>query len=315
MALAERGLFDQAIACWHRVEEARPNDDEAKRTIGVLAVQKARAKGDYEEGETARKVRVRNQQQEELTLEHKMRQKIEHEPAKLANYLELAQHYVNAERYGEAEDTLAKAFEVSDGDADVREKWEDAQLRHLRQKIGRTHDPAARKKLQHEYFEKDLKVCKYRVERYPDNLAFKYDLGYRYLLTHRYAEAIPQLQLAQNDPRRKGLCMLALGQCFQQIKQYKMAMTHYESAIQEIPDRDAENKKRALHLAGRLALALKNIDAAEKHLTTLGAMDFSYKDVSALLDKVAKLRENPESHEVAGAKQGAPMTESENHEP
>jgi tetratricopeptide (TPR) repeat protein len=134
-------------------------------------------------------------------------------------------------------------------------------------------------------------------------------------LTHHYAEAIRELQLAQNDPRRKGPCMLALGQCFQQIKQYKMAITHYRSAIQEIPDRDAHNKKRALYLAGRLALALKDFDAAEKHLTTLGAMDFTYKDVSALLDKLARLRENPESEEAQHAEEGAPEPETQDHEP
>ena len=83
-------------------------------------------------------------------------------------------------------------------------------------------------------------------------------------------------------------------------------MSHYESAIQEIPDRDADNKKRALYLAGRLAMALKDLEAAEKHLTTLAGLDFTYKDVSALLDKIAKLRENPES----GDRQAAEPSEA-----
>ena len=261
--------------------------------IAVLVEQRLRAKGGYDEGDTAREVRVRGEQQAELNLEQKMRQKIEQEPQTVAHYLDLAQYYLNAERFGEAEDLLAKAYELSDGDTDIREKWEDAQLRHLRQRLAKTHDPAAKKKLQQEYYEKDLAVCKNRVERYPEILAFKYDLGYRYLLTKQYTEAIPQLQLAQNDPRKKGLCMLVLGQCFEQIKQYKMAMTQYEAAIHEIPDRDAENKRRALYRAGRLALRLRNIETAEKYLTTLAGLDFSYRDVKDLLDKVARLRENP----------------------
>ena len=32
---------------------------------------------------------------------------------------------------------------------------------------------------------------------------------------------------------------------------------------------------------------------AEKHLSALAGLDFTYKDVSKLLDKIAKLRENP----------------------
>ena len=108
----------------------------------------------------------------------------------------------------------------------------------------------------------------------------------------RYEEAIQELQMAQSDSRRKGVCLLVLGECFQQIKQYRLAKSHYESAIQEIPDRDIEHKKKALYLAGRLAMYLKDVEMAEKHLTALAAMDFTYKDISRLLDKLAKLREN-----------------------
>jgi len=78
-----------------------------------------------------------------------------------------------------------------------------------------------------------------------------------------------------------------LGQCFEQVKQARLAMSHYEQAIDEIPDRDLENKKLALYRAGRLALSgLKDKDAAQRHLSTLAQLDFGYKDVSALLDKI-----------------------------
>jgi tetratricopeptide (TPR) repeat protein len=88
---------------------------------------------------------------------------------------------------------------------------------------------------------------------------------------------------------------LALGQCFQQIRQYRLAMSHYESAIEEIPDREAENKKRALYAAGRLAMAMKNFDTAEKHLTVLAGLDFSYRDVWPMLEKIAKVRDRSPS--------------------
>ncbi len=303
IALTERGLIDQAITFWHRVEDALPNDDEAKRAIAVLTVQKARSRGEYDEDdEISQKRREKDQQQEEATFERRILRKIEREPQNLANYLELSQYYINEERYKESESLLAAAYKIADGDLDIREKWEDSQLRYLRQKVTRAKDPAVKKKLQAEYFEKDMEVYKHRVERYPGNLAFKYELGYRYMLTRRYDEAIRELQAAKNDPRRKGACMLVLGQCFQHIKQYRLAMSHYESAIQEIPDRDADNKKRALYLAGRLAMALKDVETAEKHLTTLAGLDFTYKDVSALLDKIARLRENPESVVAKGGR-------------
>jgi tetratricopeptide (TPR) repeat protein len=316
-ALTERMLYNQAIACWHRLEELLPNDDEAKRAVSVIVEKKVRAQSGFEEGTVnAAKVRAGKSHVQERAdgADHKPQQK---EPDSVASYLELAQRHLELEQYKEAEDVLAKAYEASDGDADIREKWEDAQLRRLRQKIARAPDATAKAKFQREYFEKDLVVCKNRVERYPGNLSFKFDLGYRYLLTERYHDAIRELQIAKNDPRRKGVSMLALGQCFQKIKQYSLALRHYELAIKEIPDREADNKKRSLYLAGRLALSghLNDIETAEKHLSTLASLDFTYKDVATLLDKVRHLRENPDSHEEKGLEDGPSDTETENPEP
>ena len=275
IALTSAGLIDQAITFWHRVEEALPGDEEAKRAIAVLTVQRARSRGEFDgDDEASRKVRAKAQQQEEATLEQKLLQKIQQEPKNLAHYLELSQIYLNEERYKECEELLAKAYEVSDGDADIREKWEDAELRHLRQRISSGQGPGRQEEAQEEFFEKELEVWKNRVQRYPNNLAFKYELGYRYMLTKRYADAIQELQMAKNDPRRKGACMLALGQCFQQIKQYRLAMNHYESAIQEIPDRDADNKKRALYMAGRLGDGPERLRDGRKALDDLGGPGF-----------------------------------------
>ena len=98
---------------------------------------------------------------------------------------------------------------------------------------------------QEPHYGKELELYKHRCERYPNNLAYKYDLGLRYQVTGQYNEAIALFQQARNEPRRSGLCMLALGQCFQQIRQLPLAMKHYESAVAEIPDRDAAHQKLA----------------------------------------------------------------------
>lgn len=294
IALADRGLIDQSITFWHRVEQAKPEDEEAKRSIASLTVQKARASGRFEDdSDDARNARQKTQQQEVLSLEQRLQRKVKAEPDNLDAHMELAQFYLNKDQYAQAEELLAKAFELSDGEETIREKWEDCQLRNMRQTIAHTKDPDARKRLEAKYFHMDMEVYRRRVEQSPNNLPLKYDLGLRYIKTGQYSEAIKELQLAKNDPRRRGLCMLALGKCFQQIKQYPLARRHYEAAIEGLPDHDADNKKQAYYLAGRLCLALKDLDPAEKHLTMLAGLDFNYKDVSRLLDKIAKLRENP----------------------
>ena len=228
-----------------------------------------------------------------MSFEQRLRRKIKSEPETIENYLELAQFYVTEDRYADAEPLLAKAHELDGDNSDIREKWEDCQLRNMRHKIAHAKDVETKKRLQSEYFEKNIVFCKGRVERYPTNLLLKYELGYLYMKTKRYGEAIRELQAAKNDPRKRGVCMLALGECFAGVRQYRLAMRHFEQAIQEIPDRDADNEKKAYYVAGKLSLGLKELDPAEKHLSTLAGLDFNYKDVSKLLDKIAKLRENP----------------------
>jgi tetratricopeptide (TPR) repeat protein len=75
MALGKRGQYDQAIAALHRVEQARPDDEEVKRTISTLLVEKARGSGQFSarEKETPAKRAVRpggGQQQEEEGKRH-----------------------------------------------------------------------------------------------------------------------------------------------------------------------------------------------------------------------------------------------------
>jgi tetratricopeptide (TPR) repeat protein len=303
-ALDAIGDINGAISCWHRVEKASQGskaEEEAKRHIAVLNSRRMNPK-DGTEVEVRRG--LPGAVEEILTPEKRLHRKIAQSPEQMEAYVELSQIYIHDERYGDAEKVLAQAYEHSDGNVEIREKWEDAQLRHLRQKISRIKDPAERKKQEKVLFAKELDVCKNRCERYPSNLVFRYDLGYHYMLLKQYNEAIRELQSARNDPRRKGECLLALGQCFQQIKQYRLAMDHYQMAIEEIPDRAAQNKKKALHLAGKLALGLKDLELAEKHLSVLAGLDFTYKDVPALLDKLASLRKNVPSEQTDAPNQG-----------
>ncbi len=319
VALRQLGRFDEAIACWHRVEKAKPGDEEAARTIASLTVEKTINKGGYEDpNRTSESLRGQQQQQQkrqgqggtEVSPEKRLEKEIARHPDEISNYIELAELYISREQFEKAEEVYSRAFEASDGDDDVRERWEDAQMRRLRQNVSQAEREAKRsgteeakqkfQELKAELNAKELQVHQNRVKRYPNNLAFRYDLGLRYQMNARYNEAIVEYQQARNDPRRRGLCLLALGQCFQQIKQYRLAMSHYEDAIKEIPDRDAQNKKLALYLAGRLAAAMKNYDLGEKHLTTLAGLDFNYRDVSSLLDKIGQMRDNqgqPEGEE------------------
>ena len=88
--------------------------------------------------------------------------------------------------------------------------------------------------------------------------------------------------------------MLVLGQCFQHIKQYPLAMNHYESAIQEIPTVTPTIETGPVS-GGLVGDGVERLRGCRKALTTLASLDFTYKDVSGPGDKIAKLRDNPGS--------------------
>lgn len=308
-AFDDAGLYDQAITCWHRVEQAKPGDDEAARAIGSITVKKTLEKGGWEKGKDMSEAKFQKgsggaaaADSGELTHEQRLERDIRRNPKELSKYVELSETYLREEAYEKAEEVLARACEVSKQDPDIREKYEDVQLRHLRQRLanaqaqatssGQPEDQQRYEELRGEFHRKDLEFCRNRVERYPNNLMFRYDLGERYKINGKFNEAITEYQLARNDPRRKGISLFKLGQCFTKIKQYRLSMSHYEDAIREIPDRDPDTKKQALYHAGRLAMAMHDLGSAERHLSALAGMDFNYRDVSQLLDKIDQMRQN-----------------------
>ena len=318
LAAAKRGLYDQAIACWHRVEIARPDAEEPPKEIQKLTLMKSAAHSSFDDVLSSTKLSGSSPstpayQASANSAEERLKQRIAADPQELEPYLALADMYNQEERFREAEATLVKAVEVSGGRQDIKERLEDAQLTNLQTRIrgaekkaktsGAEEDVKEYKRLRLKLRRLELDIYKARAERYPTNLAFKHELGLRYQALGDYKQAIAQFQSARNDPRRRGMCLLALGECFQQIGQGRLAMDHYNQAVAEIPDREIDNKKLALYRAGWLALRLKDQAAARKHLTALANLDFAYKDVADLLDKTEEL--DQDSGDTPEAEPGA----------
>lgn len=319
-ALAALGHFDQAIACWHRVEQAKPGDEEAARAVADLAIERTISKGGYDEAESSTDVRADKDKLAEMTASdskftpvQRLERSIAKNPGDIGLYFELSDLHTREERYQEAEEVLRKALEASGGDIMVRERLEDAQLRSTRGRLRvakskyakeKTPEAAALyKKLKKELNSAELDVYRSRSERYPNNLRHKYELAMRLKKAGEFQEAIKMFQAASGDPKTKGQVHLGLGECFQAIKQYKLAMQNYESSLEALAARDVEERKWALYLAGYLALGLaekhlaagdatgkEELDRAEKHLNELASLEFGYKDVPKLLDRIPKIR-------------------------
>lgn len=318
-ALAGQGAFDQAISCWNRVLVARPGDPEATRALGDLAVEKTISKGKYEDAESGQDVRADKFEQisgddNKYTPQQKLEKHLAKNPADIAKYFELADLHTREERHSDAEQVLAKALEASGGDVVVRERLEDAQLRTARTQLDIARKKAEKErtpeavnlfnKFKKELRTRELEYFRSRSERYPNKLNYKFELAMRLKKLGETQEAIKAFQAAAADPKTKAKVNLELGECFQIIKQYKLAMQNYEAALELLTAREVDDRKLGLYRAGKLALGLaqkhladgqaaqgnEELDRAERHLSELAGLEFGYEDVPQLLDRIPKMR-------------------------
>jgi tetratricopeptide (TPR) repeat protein len=320
-ALARMGRFDEAIACWHRVEQAKPNDEEAVRAISDLAVEKTISSGRYEEAKSSTDVMAdkaaqadrRSEATMKMTPEQQLERAISKKPDDTSLYVELADLHTREERHTKAAEVLVKALEVSGGEISIRERLEDSQLRGAKhqldiakKKAASDKSPASQelvKKMKAELNSTEMDVFRTRSERYPNNPTWKFELGLRLKRAAQYNEAIKCFQAASGDAKRKPQTHMELGECFHYIKQYKLAMKNYEDALEAVGARDADLRKLGLYRAGKLALGLaekylaaqdaqgpQELDRAEKYLSELAGLEFGYQDVPQLLDKISNMR-------------------------
>jgi tetratricopeptide (TPR) repeat protein len=296
---AGQGNFDQAIECWRRISKVKGLAEEAEKAIAELSVNKTIAAGQGMTGRPAMKASAPASDSAAAaggSRQATLQQTIRDNPSDIDAYLELADLLEREATIEEAEKVLAKALAASGNDLKIREHIEDRQLRWARGKVmlaekrlAADNTPEHREtveKLKGAQIRQEIEVYGARCSRYPENLTWKYELALRLKSAGKFPEAIRHFQEGMQDTRRKGVISLELGECFQSIKQYQLAMQNYETALETLTDRELELRKRALYRAGVLAAGLKDVDAAVKHLSAVAGLDFGYRDVAERLDKL-----------------------------
>jgi len=313
--LESHGEFDQAIACWMRIKAAKGMADEAEREVTRLQVDKtfaasqgmigrkpaAAAATTTAAGGTAEPVAESPAEVSPAERKAALEKAIAGNPADIQAYLDLADLVEQEGTLEQAERLLEKALAASGNDIKVREHLEDRQIRWAK---GRLHVAERRlggedtsehreavDRLRAVVLKHETEVYSARAARYPENLNWKYELAIRLKAAGNHAEAIKQFQDVLVDARRKGAVSLELGECFQKIRQYQLAMRSYQAAVDSLTDRELELRKRALYRAGVLAAGLDDLDAARKYLSSLAELDFGYRDVAQRLDKLTPAKD------------------------
>jgi tetratricopeptide (TPR) repeat protein len=119
-SLARMGQFDQAIACWHRIEVQHPGDKEPSKMISLLQEEKQkyphRRPPIAEKPRAATKPQVTTRESIEeataptLSPRQILEQAISAEPQKVSNYLDFAELLADAEKFSDAEKVLLRGI-------------------------------------------------------------------------------------------------------------------------------------------------------------------------------------------------------------
>ena len=305
-ALRETADYDGALACVGRILKQRPNDLDVRKLLNSLSAEKAIHKGKYAVGtsremlESAGTVIHENEDVmgRALTVEEQIERRIAKNPKDTANYVELAQYYYKQSDFVKAEESYARAAEVSGNAPAMIEGLLEAQKKRLHAESLRLKEEYERHPQEElkavflasrSQFElKSRELAQHRVKHYPNHASYRYDYGILLQKGEYVKEAIAEFQIAKADKSMTGVCLLELGRCFQMIRQYKLAMTHYREAVSALEP--GENKKKALYLAMKLAFTLEDYAQAEEYGHQLAAIDFSYRDLGDILEQISGRR-------------------------
>lgn len=221
------------------------------------------------------------------------KEKIAKEPKNLNYYKGLARIYQQLKRYDDAVDILTKACEINSSDPEldrhlsmVKTMSYDARIEALKA----AGDEEGAQTLSDERNQFVFDDLVQRVERYPNDLHLRYELGAQYLMYEAYDDAIQQFQLSQRAPKERTASLHGLAQCFRYKGQRDMAVMQLETALDQLQVMD-DMKKAVLFDLGELAEESGDIEKAFKLYKEVYGADISYKDIDTKMQRIYKLRQ------------------------
>ena len=221
---------------------------------------------------------------------------IEREPGNMNMYRALARIYMQNERVAEAVQTLEQAQAVNSADPEldrmlstVRAADYEARIEALRQE-GKTEEADALEVEKDQFVFDDLAT---RVDRYPNDLHLRFELGYQYYIygdqdPSFYDEAVQHLQLAQKSPKDRLNALYYLAMCFLKKGQRDMAVMQLETARDQLPMMD-DLKKKVVYQLGLCAEESGDYEKAYNYYKDVYSSDVTFGDLNERMLKIGKL--------------------------
>src|SRR6266571_3310585 len=275
-ALARAGMSDRAERILSELASTFPNDPEIAKVLKNVSAKRTLSEGGYEalEGGTGSYRDILKNKEEAGNL------RLLRSAAELCtqrNQFDKALEYYKriTATEGDADPSLERAI----AETTVR-KFEHA-LAQLDPNAPDFAEQAARIQAEREAYE--LEECRRRVEKYPNDLQIRFDLGELYFKTGKISEAISEFQKAQNNPHKRIQAMGYLGQCFTRRGMNDLAARTLQNAIKEKLTFDDE-KKGLIYTLGCVLEEMGKKQEAIEQFKLIYETDIGYKDVATKVD-------------------------------
>ncbi len=290
----------KARDAYRKLAEIKPGDQriaqllkntEAQATMNAGWEQTAGKKGGFQNlianKEQAKKLDQANKavisgDDAEALIQEKLAQ-IEKEPKNMNARRALARIYIQNKRFEEAIQCLQAALEAAGSmDPELDRMLSQTQVMYYDQLIeqyreaGDEENAAALEAEKNQFVFDDLAA---RVERYPNDLHLRYELGLQYYTYEYYDEALEHLQLAQRSPKDRLWALYYLAMCFLRKGQTDMAVMQLETARDAIPTMD-DLKKKVVYQLGLCAEQAGDLEKAYQYYKDVYSTDVGFEDLS-----------------------------------
>ena len=123
-----------------------------------------------------------------------------------------------------------------------------------------------------------------RVQRYPNDATYRFELGELHFQRDEIDEALKQFQAAQRNPKLRARTQAYMGKCMSAKGLTDMAIEQLSAAL-EGTERMGSEKKDILHSLALLYADAGKDEEALKHLKEIYAVDADYRDVGQRIEK------------------------------
>ena len=292
--------WTKARDAYQKLAEVKPGDQrilsllkntEAQATMNAGWEQTAGKKGGFQaliaNKEQAKKLDAANKavitgDDAEALIAEKLAQ-IEKEPKNMNARRALARLYNQNKRYEEAINCLNEAIQAAGAmDPELDRMLSQTTVLYYDQLIeqcraeGNEEGVADLEGQKNQFVFDDLAQ---RVERYPNDLNLRYELGVQYFTYEYYDEALEHLQLAQKSPKDRLWALYYLAMCFLKKGQTDMAVMQLETARDAIPTMD-DLKKKVVYQLGLCAEESGDLEKAYQYYKDVYSTDVGFADLS-----------------------------------